>query len=68
MVAVPLPGGIPSFSISTMGLIISTADTMTKEVEEAIDKLQEESGKPVAILVGEEVAAFMLRYGAKLLA
>jgi len=37
-------------------------------VETALDKLREEKGKPVAILVGPDVAAFLLRYGAKLLA
>lgn len=53
---------------ASMGLIISTADSATTAVEESLDKLREESGKPVAILVGPDVAAFLLRYGAKLLA
>ena len=51
-----------------MGLIISTANSITTTVEEKLDKLKEESGKPVSILVGPDVAAFLLRYGAKLLA
>ncbi|TEB10636.1 restriction endonuclease [Pelotomaculum propionicicum] len=53
---------------ANMGLIISTANSVTTVVEEALDKLREECGKPVALLVGPEVAAFLLRYGAKLLA
>lgn len=51
-----------------MGLIISTANSITTTVEEELDRLREESGKPVSILVGPDVAAFLLRYGAKLLA
>lgn len=53
---------------ANMGLIISTADSLTTTVEKELDELKEESGKPVAVLVGAEVAAFFLRYGAKLLA
>ncbi|MDA0838796.1 MAG: restriction endonuclease [Planctomycetota bacterium] len=53
---------------ASMGLIISTANAITTAVEQELDKLKEESGKPVSILVGPDVAAFLLRYGAKLLA
>ena len=53
---------------ASMGLIISTADSITTTVEKELDKLKEESGKSVSILVGPDVAAFLLRYGAKLLA
>ncbi len=52
---------------ANMGLIVSTADSSTESVEQALNKLREESGKPVAFLVGTEVAAFLLRYGAELL-
>lgn len=51
-----------------MGLIISTGNSLTATVEEAIDKLREETNKPIACLIGSDVAAFLLRYGAKLLA
>ncbi|MDY6825074.1 MAG: hypothetical protein SWH68_14965 [Thermodesulfobacteriota bacterium] len=51
-----------------MGLIISTATSINKTVEEELEKLREGSGKPVSILAGPDVAAFLLRYGAKLLA
>lgn len=53
---------------ASMGLIISTANSITTTVEKELDKLREESGKPVSVLVGPDVAAFLLRYGAKLLA
>lgn len=53
---------------ASMGLIISTASASTKMLDEALDKLKEESGKPVALLIGPEVAAFFLRFGAQLLA
>ena len=51
-----------------MGLIISTAVTASESFEKALDQLREESGKPVSLLIGSEVAAFLLRYGANLLA
>lgn len=53
---------------ASMGLIISTATSSTTALERAIDELREESQKPVALLIGSDVAAFLLRFGAKLLA
>ena len=53
---------------ASMGLVISTANSITTSVEQELDKLREASGKPVALLVGSDVAAFLLRFGAKLLA
>lgn len=52
---------------ASMGLIISTASASTTVLDNALDKLKEESGKPVALLIGPDVAAFLLRFGAKLL-
>lgn len=52
---------------ASMGLIISTADSASDEVTEALDKLREASGKQIGLLIGPNVAAFLLRYGAKLL-
>lgn len=51
-----------------MGLIISTASASTNALETALDKLKDETKKPVALLIGHDVAAFLLRFGAKLLA
>lgn len=53
---------------ANMGLIVSTANAASAKFQEAVDKLAEESRKPVALLVGPDVAAFLLRYGARLLA
>jgi hypothetical protein len=53
---------------ATMGLIISTATASTTDLEMALDKLKESSGKPVSLLIGPDVAAFLLRFGANLLA
>ena len=53
---------------ASMGLIISTASASTTALDNAMEKLREESQKPVALLIGPDVAAFLLRFGAKLLA
>lgn len=52
---------------ASMGLIVSTADSITEIVETELDKLREECGKPISLLIGSDVAAFLLRYGTKLL-
>ena len=44
------------------------ATTSTTNLDIALDKLKENSGKPVALLIGPDVAAFLLRFGANLLA
>ena len=49
-----------------MGLIISTSNSMTKDVEKALDELREVIKKPIAMMLGPEVAAFFLKYGPKL--
>ncbi len=51
-----------------MGMIVSTANESTEALEEALDNLREETGKPVALLIGADVAAFLLRFGGQLLA
>jgi hypothetical protein len=51
-----------------MGLIISTATSSSSKLDDGLDELREECGKPVALLIGQDVAAFLLRFGAKLLA
>lgn len=53
---------------ASMGLIVSTATASSSTLETELDKLKEEMGKPVALLIGADVAAFLLRFGAKLLA
>lgn len=41
-----------------MGLIISTASTSTKLLDKAIEKLREETGKYVSLLIGKDVCQF----------
>ena len=50
-----------------MGIIVSTASSGSETLYEEIEKLSKETGKPVSLLIGEDVAAFMLRFGGELL-
>lgn len=49
------------------GLIVSTAECPGTALEEALTQLRAETGKPVNLLIGEDVALFVLPYGAHLL-
>lgn len=49
------------------GLIVSTAARAGETLEDALAKLRSDTGRPVNLLIGEEVALFVLRYGAHLL-
>ena len=49
-----------------MGLIVSTAESAGKELRNQLDELQE-GGKPVSLLIGADLAAFVLRFGGDLL-
>ena len=46
-----------------MGLIVSTASSSSDALDKAIEKLQKETGKSVSLLIGKEVADFVLRFG-----
>ena len=50
----------------SMGLIVSTADSVTDGVRQEAQKLQEKTGKPIALLVGPDVAKFILKYATHL--
>jgi hypothetical protein len=50
-----------------MGLIVSTADSSTKVLDEAIAGLRQSSGKRVELLIGADVARFILRFGGAVL-
>ena len=50
-----------------MGIIVSTASSSSEALDKALDKLREDTGKPVSLLIGEDVAAFLLRFGGELL-
>lgn len=49
------------------GLIFSTGDTAGPELEAALEKLYADLHKPVTLIIGAEMAMFILRYGAQLL-
>ena len=49
------------------GLIVSTATKSGSTLEAALDKLRTETGKHVSLLIGEDVALFLLRYGSHLI-
>jgi hypothetical protein len=51
-----------------MGLIVSTATSSTETLDNALDEIREETGKPVSLLIGADVASFLLRFGGQLLA
>ena len=48
---------------ATQGLIVSTAERTTAEFDAALDNLVTRSGKSVAILVGKDVALFVIEAG-----
>ena len=50
-----------------MVLVVSPAMTRDLAVERELDRLREAIMKPVAMLVGDELAAFFLRHGSDLL-
>ena len=46
-----------------MGLIVSTAIASTEAFESALERLREKTKKPVSLLIGTDLAAFLLRFG-----
>lgn len=50
-----------------MGLIISTADRATPEFEQELDAASDRLKKPIGLLMGADVAAFILKHGAGIL-
>lgn len=47
---------------ATSGLIVSTARRSAPTLEAEIERIQRETGKPVSLLIGPDVAIFVLRY------
>ena len=45
------------------GLIASAASSTSAALDDALDQLREETGKPVGLLIGDDLAAFVMRYG-----
>ena len=46
-----------------MGVIVSTASSGSEALDTALESLRQETKKPVYLLLGEDVAAFVLRFG-----
>jgi hypothetical protein len=55
------------YPAADMGLIVSTATSSTKVLEAAIEELRRNSGKRVELLIGADVARFLLRFGGAVL-
>ena len=52
---------------ASKGLIISTAESASDKFRHEFDRLQEETGKQVSLLIGTDLAKFFLKYGGDLL-
>ena len=50
-----------------MGLIVATVKNQDNAVKRELDRLREETRKPVALLTGDNLAAFFLKHGSDLL-
>ena len=51
---------------AAMGLIVSTSTSSTESLDSELEKLREETGKPVSLLIGADVATFFMRFGLQL--
>jgi len=51
----------------TQGLIVSTADDVSDEIEAELDRLRNQSGKPIGLLYGAEFARWVMRHGKELI-
>lgn len=49
------------------GLIFSTGDSVSNELDAALDQLRKDLNKPVTLIVGADMAMFILRHGGQLL-
>jgi hypothetical protein len=47
----------------TCGLIVTTARSASEQFQSALDRLREQSGKPVGLILARDLAALFLRYG-----
>ena len=52
---------------ANQGLIVSTGTGPGEELLRELEKLQDETGKPVSLLTGAEFSAFFLKFGGDLL-
>jgi len=52
---------------ATEGMIVSTADASTRTFDDAVEALRSETNRPIAVLLGNDLAAFVVRHGWDLL-
>ncbi len=50
-----------------MGIIVSTASSGSEALDTALEQLRQDTGKPVSLLIGDDVAAFLLSFGGQFL-
>ena len=63
-----IKNALDEYENASMGLIVSTATSASKQFRDALDKLKEENqDKPIALLTGADLAAFVLQFGGDLL-
>jgi hypothetical protein len=55
------------YPAADMGLIVSTATSSTQVLDAALEELRRNSGKRVELLIGADVARFLLRFGGTVL-
>lgn len=49
------------------GIVISTASQAASALEEELDKVRQQTGKVIQLLIGEDVASFLIRHGWELI-
>jgi hypothetical protein len=52
----------PIYKDADCGLIVSTANTLSDDFEDSLNKLRDDVGKPVVALYGRELSKYVLRY------
>ena len=55
-----------SYPEAEMGLIVSTATRCTEAFEKALDDLRKQTNKPVSLLIGPDLAEFIVRFVGRL--
>jgi len=50
-----------------VGIIVSTSSSSSEVLDKALETLRKDTGKPVILLIGKDVASFLLHFGSELL-
>lgn len=57
-----LRAAFQEYQNANMALLVSTADASSEDLDNAIEGLANEVGRPVGLLIGPELASFVLKY------